>query len=51
MKFEKKDWESIKKQAEGMIKEANLTLMSAELMFNKASMELNDFERNEEILK
>lgn len=48
MKLKKEDWEAIKKQAESMIKDNQIGLMAAEMMFNRACIELNDIAKEEE---
>lgn len=47
MKLTKQDWEKVKSEAEEIIKSLTIQLIHAELMFNKASIEVNDAERFE----
>jgi len=51
VKLEKKDWEAALKSAEAMIKEGLQIQVHGQLLYNKAKMELNQIEDEEQKAK
>ena len=51
VKLEKKDWEAALKSAEAMIKEGLQIQVHGQLLYNKAKMELNPIEDEEQKAK